>query len=73
MWAWCAMRILDYAAALPVVPVTRFPGAIWECGARRDPMDSRVAFNLRAGAHYPSYHNRQWNMDFMEQHKGDVI
>lgn len=35
--------------------------------------DGRVAFNLRAGAHYLSYHNWQWDMDFMEQHKDDVI
>ena len=31
--------------------------------------EGRVAFSLRAGAHFLSCHNWQWDMDFMERHK----
>ncbi len=33
----------------------------------------RVAFQLRAGAHFLSYHNWLWNMDFMERHRDDPL
>ncbi len=35
--------------------------------------EGRVAFCMREGAHYLSYHNWLWNMDFIEQHKNDTI
>ncbi len=41
------------------------PGQTLPCG--------RVAFNLRAGKHYLSYHNWQWNMDYMERHRDEIV
>ena len=34
--------------------------------------EGRVAFQLRAGAHFLSYHNWLWNMEFIERHKDDT-
>lgn len=36
-------------------------------------MNGRVAFCMRAGVHFLSYHNWMWNMDFIERHKDDVL
>ncbi len=35
--------------------------------------EGRVAFQLRAGAHFLSYHNWLWNMEFIERHKDDTL